>query len=150
LTQENIAANRALRSIHGGVQFLKSIRLNIKRTYNHINSDGRLVPRSQRISIVVTSRDDAVRHCKRFKTPLKVAKDSTCPHQKSDNYEEARRWRATSKAATETATPAFSELIRPSCGIDTTVAHRLRVKVESPFSSPPTTMATGPEPRSKS
>jgi len=92
----------------------------------------------------------SARHRVRFKTSLKVAKGMMSPHQKSNNYEAARRCRATSKAATETATPAFNELIRPSCGIDTTVAHRLRVKEESPFSSPPTTIATGPDPRSRS
>src|ERR1035437_5373778 len=60
------------------------------------------------------------------------------------------RWRATSKAATETATPAFSELILPNCGIDTIAAQRFLVSVARPFSSPPTINATGTDPRSRS
>ena len=54
------------------------------------------------------------------------------------------RWRATSKQATAAATPTLSEGSVPCCGMATTASQRRRTRGANPFSSPPTTRATGP------
>ena len=88
---------------------------------------------------------------KNFNYPKETStRDDRHSLQRARHYLLRLRCRATSKAATDTATPAFSELILPNCGIDTIAAQRFLVSAARPFSSPPTINATGTDPRSRS
>ena len=62
----------------------------------------------------------------------------------------AVRWRATSKQATAPATPTLSDGRVPCCGMAATASQRRRTSGASPFSSLPTTNATGPSPSGRS